>query len=89
MEGGVLAEEDEQVARQNISSIPVHIFCHTNFLDNQFYDAKIYLHVIQEGPEDTLFVVTVSGATGGAGLGPTFNQECVNGIKANDGPHLL
>ena len=67
--------------RRKTAGFSVYIFCHTDFMNQQFYYAKLYFHFSKKGPEDTFFVVAVTVATGGgAGPGPAVNQERVNGI---------
>ena len=64
-----MVKEDKKVVRRNIAANPVYIFCHPNSPKQKFYSGKYYFHIVQEGPEDTLFVASIDGATGG-GTGP-------------------
>ena len=41
------------------AAVPVFFFSHPDFDDGEFYAAKRYIHVVQEGSEDYLFDVPV------------------------------
>ena len=63
------------------------------FPNEQFYAAKRYIHVTQEGEEDIFFVlaeaVIPAVRAGAIGL-LTFDQtNCADGAEANDAPILL
>ena len=49
LEGVVLVEEDMKFMQKGSDAIPVFVFAHTNFPEKQFYAAKQYIHVAQEG----------------------------------------
>ena len=71
----------------------VFVFTHFDFPDEQLYAAKRYIHVIQEGEEDSLFVLAeaVIPAVSAGTIGPlTFDQtNRADGAEANDAPILL
>ena len=58
------------------------------FLNEKFYAAKRYIHVTQEGEEDSLFVLAedVIPAVSSGAIGPlTFDQtNRADGVEAND-----
>jgi hypothetical protein len=56
LEGIILLREDDKVVRRGTDPIPVFLFRHKDFPDKEFYCARQYVHVTQEGPESSLFV---------------------------------
>ena len=83
-----MVEEDGKVVGQNTEAIPVYIFTYHDFLYNQFYAVKWYLHFSKEVSDYASFVYAVVWDTGGY-AGTLVNQERANEIEANDGPNLL
>ena len=71
----------------------VFVFTHFYFPDEQFYATKRYIHVTQEGEEDSLFVLveSVIPAVSAGAIGPlTFDQtNRADGAEANYAPILL
>ena len=59
------------VLRRGANAIPVLVLNHANFPDKKFYDAKRYIHVTQEGTEDSLFLLSKDSipSTGAVGIG--------------------
>ena len=57
LEGFILVEVDAKVVRRGADEILAFVFTHFDFPDKQFYAAKRYIHVTQEGEEDSLFVL--------------------------------
>ena len=57
LEGVILVEVDVKVVRRGADAILVFVFTHFDFPDEQFYAAKRYIHVNQDGEEDSLFVL--------------------------------
>ena len=57
IEGVILVEVDAKVVRRGAHAILVFVFTHFDFPNEQFYAAKRYIHVTQEGEEDSLFVL--------------------------------
>ena len=88
-----MVEVDEKVVRRGAGAILVFVFAHFDFPDKQFYSAKRYIHVTQEGEEDSLFVLVeaVIIAVSAGAIGPLiFNQSNRDdGAEANDAPTLL
>ena len=79
--------------RQGANEILVFVFTHFYFPNEQFYSAKRYIHVTQEGQDYSLFVLVeavipdvISGA-----LGPlTVDQtNLADGAEGKDSPILL
>ena len=58
LEGVILVEVDTKVVRRGANAILVFVFTHFDFTDEKFYAAKRYIHVAQEGEEDSLSVIT-------------------------------
>ena len=56
LEGVILVEVDAKVVRRGADEILFFVFTHFDFPDEQFYAANRYIHVTQEGEEDSLFV---------------------------------
>ena len=48
-----MVEVDAKVVRRGANTILVFVFTHFDFPDEKFYVAKRYIHVIQEGEEDS------------------------------------
>ena len=46
LQGVVLVEEDTKVVRWGADTIPVFLFTHADFIDEQFYTTKRYIYVI-------------------------------------------
>ena len=93
LQGVILVEVDTKVVRRGANAIMVFVFTHFDFPDEQFYAAKRYIHVNQEGEEDSLFVLAedfVPAASAG-GIGPLAvdGNNIVDGAEANDAPILL
>ena len=93
LEGVILLEVNTKVVRRGDNAILVFVFTHFDFPDEQFYAAKRYIHVTQEGEEDSLFVLAeavIPSVSAGA-IGPlTFDQtNRADGAEANDAPTLL
>ena len=57
LQGVVLVEVDAKVVRRGTNTILVFVFTHFYFPDEQFYDAKRYIHVTKESEEDSVFVL--------------------------------
>ena len=49
LQGVILLEEDVKVVRQDAGAIPVFVFTHAILPRQQFYSAKQYIHLNQEG----------------------------------------
>ena len=90
LEGIILLREDDKVVRRGTDPIPVFLFRHEDFPDKEFYCARRYVHVTQEGPESSLFVpppprgVPMETIATGAN-----NSNRLDGAEANDMPSLL
>ena len=55
LQGVVLVEEDVKFMRRGADAIPFFFFTHANFSYQQFYATNRYIHVTEEGKEDSLF----------------------------------
>ena len=93
LDGVVLVEEDVKFVRQGADEIRVLVFTHADFQDKQLYAAKKYIHMIQEGTQEILFVlpedpVPAAGA-GGIGALAVGRKYRTDGAEANDAPNLL
>ena len=88
-----MVEVDAKVVRLGANEILVFVFTHFGFPDEQFYSAKRYIHVNQEGEEDSPFVLAeaVIPVVSAGAIGPlTVDQtNCADGAEANDAPILL
>ena len=93
LQGVILVEVDAKVVRRGANAILVFVFTHFDFPDEQFYAAKRYIHVTQEGEEDSLFVLAeaVIPAVSAGAIGTlTFDQtNRADGAEANVAPILL
>ena len=81
LEGVILVEVDAKVVRRGADAILVFFFTYFDFPEEQFYAAKRYIHVTQEGKEDSLFVLSevVIPAVSAGAIGPlTFDQTCLH-----------
>ena len=67
-------EVDAKVARRGADAILVFVFTHSDFPDEQFYAAKRYIHVTQEGEEDILFFLAEA-------VIPTFSAGAICPLK--------
>ena len=77
LQGVILVEVDAKVVRRGANTIMVFVFTHFDFPDEQFYAAKRYVHVTQEGEEDILFVLAefiISAISAGA-IGPLKSDQ--------------
>ena len=59
MELVVLIRYSVKVVRRGAAVVSVFLFSHPDFDDGEFYAAKRYIHVVQEGAEEYLFDVPV------------------------------
>ena len=79
--------------RRGADEILVFVFTHFDFPDKKIYSDKRYIHVTQEGEEDSLFVWSeaVIPAVSAGAIGPlTFDQpNRADGAEANDASILL
>ena len=69
-------EVDAKVVWRGADAILVFVFTHLDFPDKQLYAAKRYIHVNQEGEEDSIFVLAeaVIPAVKSGAIGPlTFD----------------
>ena len=86
-------EVDAKVVRRGDNAIMFFVFTHFDSPDEQFYTAKRYIHVTQEGEEDSHFFLAESiipAFSAGAILPLTFDQTNRDyGAEANDAPILL
>ena len=86
-------EVDAKVVRQGADAILFFVFTHFDFPEEQLYAAKRYIHLTQEGEEDSLFVLAedVIPAVSAGAIGPlTFDQtNRADGVEANDASILL
>ena len=86
-------EVDAKVVQRGTDAIMVFVFTHLDFPDEQFYATKRYIHVTQEGEEDSLFVLVEAAipAVSAGAIGPlTFDQtNRADSAEANDAPILL
>ena len=60
MELVIFIRESVKVVCIGAAAVPVFLFSHPDFDDGEFYAAKRYIHVVQEGAEEYLFDVSVS-----------------------------
>ena len=93
LEGVILVEVNAKVVRRGADAILVFVFTHFDFTDEKLYAVKRYIHVTQEGEEDSLFVLAeavIPSVSAGA-IGPlTFDQtNRADVAEANDAPTLL
>ena len=51
--------ESVKVVCRGAAAVPVFFFPHNDFDNGEFYAAKQYIHVIQEGADENLFDVPV------------------------------
>ena len=65
-------EVDAKAGWRGANAILVFVFTHFDFTDEQFYAAKRYIHVTQEGEEGSLFVLAeaVTPAVSDGAIGP-------------------
>ena len=93
LQGVILVEVDANILRQGANAILVFVFIHLVFSDKQFYAAKRYIHVTQEGEEDSLFVLAeaiIPTVSAGSIVPLTFDQtNRDDGAEAKDAPILL
>ena len=93
LEGVILVEVDAKVVRRGADAILVFVFTHFGFTDKNLYAAKRYIHVTQEGEEDSLFVLVEAAipAVSAGSIGTLkFDQtNRADGAEANDAPILL
>ena len=86
-------EVDAKVVRRGADAILVFVFTHFDFPDKQLYASKRYIHVTQEGEEDSFFVLAeaiIPDVSAGDICPLTFDQtNCADGAEANDAPILL
>ena len=79
--------------QQGADEIRVLVFTHSDFPDQKLYTAKLYIHVTEEGEEDSLFVLAeaVVPAVSAGGIGPLAvgGNNRTDGAEANDAPILL
>ena len=93
LQGVILVEVDAKVVWRGADAIMVFVFTHFDFPDEQFYAAKRYIHVTQEGKDDSLFVLVESfiPAVSAGSIGPLKFDKTnhANGEEENDAPILL
>ena len=93
LEGDIFVEVDAKVVRREADAILVFVFTHFDFTNEQFYADKRYIHVTQEGEEDSLFFLAESiipTFSAGAILPLTFDQTNRDyGAEEDDAPILL
>ena len=82
-----------KVVRRGADAIPVFVFTHSDFPDKKLYSANRYIHVTQEGTEESLFVlawypVPASGSGGIVAL-EVDKKYCTDGAEVNDAPNLI
>ena len=86
-------EVDAKVVWQGANVILVFIFTHFSFPDQKFYAAKQYIHMTEEGEEDSIFVLdkAVIPAVSAGGIGPLVVDvnNRADGAEANNAPILL
>ena len=86
-------EVDVKVVRRGANAILVFVFTHFDFPNQKFYAAKRYIHVTEEGEEDSLFVlaeaVIPDASAGGIGPLAVDGKNCADDAEANDAPILL
>ena len=93
LQGVVLVEVDAKVVRRGTNEILVFVFTHFDFTDQKLYAAKQYIHVTEEGEQDSLFVLaeafipTVSDGAIGTLAVDKKNRD--DGAEANNAPILL
>ena len=82
-----------KVVRRGDNAILVFVFTFADFPNQQFYDAKQYIHVTQYGTENSLFVLAeapvpadIAGEKGALEFG---GNNFTDGAEANDTPNLL
>ena len=92
LEGFILVEVDAKVVRRGADTIMFFVFTHFDFPDEQFYAAKIYIHVTQECEDDSLFVLSeaVTPAVSSGAIGPlTFDKtNRADGAEAKKCPYV-
>ena len=86
-------EVEAKVVRRGATAILGFVFTHFDFPDQQFYAAKRYIHVTEEGEEDSLFflseAVIPDVSTGAIGPMSVDENNCADGAEANYAPILL
>ena len=93
LHGVVLVEVDAKFVRRGANEIMVFVFTHFDFPAQKFYATKRYIHVTEEGEDESLFVLaeafvpTVSSGDIGP-LGVDENNHA-DGAEVNDAPILL
>ena len=93
LQGVVLVEVDAKVVQRGANAMLVFVFTHFDLPNKKLYAAKTYIHVTQEGEEDSLFVLAeavIPDVSAGA-IGPLkFDQtNRVDGAESNNTPILL
>ena len=93
LQGVILVEVDAKVVRRGSNAILVFVLTHFDFPDKKFYAAKRYIHLTQEGEEDSLFLLeeAVIPTVSAGAIGPlTVDQtNRSDGAESNDAPILL
>ena len=88
LQGVVLVEVYVKVVRRDANTIMVFVFTNSDFPDQKFYAAKQYIHVTEEGEEDSRFVLAeaVVPAASDGGIGPLAvgGNNLTDGAEAND-----
>ena len=86
-------EVDAKSVQQGADAILVFVFTHFDFSNKKFYASKRYIHVTQEGEEDSLFVLAeavIPAVSAGAIFPLIFDQtNRADGAEENDAPILL
>ena len=87
----VLIRESVRVVRRGAADVPVFFFSHPDFDNGEFYAAKQYIHVIQEGADENLFDVPVPYVRHPRqSVSARVNEERVEGGNiATDMPSIL
>ena len=63
---------------------PVYSFFHGDFPDVEFFASRIYIHVVEEGPEECLFDPAEVPACERAVMQPIHGTETENRIGGSD-----
>ena len=86
-------EINVKVVRRGTNAIPVFVFTHADFPDKKLYSANQYIHVTQDGTEDSICVLyeapVLSAGSGGIGALEVDRNDHTDGAESNDAPNLL
>ena len=80
LQGFVLVVVDAKVVRKGANEILVFVFIHFDFPGQQLYSAKRYIHVNEEGEDDSLFflVESVIPTVSAGGIVKVFSPQKAN-----------